>query len=399
MPFWTSDYIIDHENGGYYGRVTLDMKIDNKEPRGLTLAGRMVYAFSTAYRTLGGQIYLDRATYAFKDLTTRFYDQKFGGAFTSVSAAGDVFADDKPTYCEAFLLMACAAYYYAAGDAEALRIAGETFRLMETKVKTAPGCYRANMTRSWESGEGTGFGPAKGKAAFSIPEGAVMFSHHLCQAYVQLYKATGDAAVGQALSEMVKYISEVLYDNEYHCFKTIVASDGSRIGTRQSFGHDCEISYLALTAALLVDDKALTAKVSGVCTDVITHVLKNDFDSYGSLYNGGDLVTGEREPSHIWWAQAESVTAMLCGYELTGNVRFLDACERQVNYIDRYFVNREHGDWYSNIIVDETGRHIVDGMHGFDKLNGGKCPFHNSQMCFEIMERTARLLSKEAVSK
>ena len=65
------------------------------------------------------------------------------------------------------------------------------------------------------------------------------------------------------------------------------------------------------------------------------------------------------------------------------------------DYIEKYFVDRIHGDWHNNVIVDETGLHIVDGMHGFDKLNGGKCPFHNSQMCFEVMERTARLLKKE----
>lgn len=113
------------------------------------------------------------------------------------------------------------------------------------------------------------------------------------------------------------------------------------------------------------------------------------------MYNGCDLATGEREKSHVWWAQAESVTAMLYGYELTGDTRFLSACETQADYIEKYFVDRIHGDWYNNVIVDETGLHIVDGMHGFDKLNGGKCPFHNSQMCFEVMERTARLLKKE----
>ena len=87
---------------------------------------------------------------------------------------------------------------------------------------------------------------------------------------------------------------------------------------------------------------------------------------------------------------------MLCGYELTENPAFLEACEKQARYIDQYFVNREHGDWYNNVIVDEQGWRVVDGMHGFDKLNGGKCPFHNSQMCFEVMDRTDSLMNRRS---
>lgn len=395
MPFWTSDAIVDRENGGFYGRVTLDMEIDNTEPRSLTLAGRMVYAFSTAFRTCGDAMYRERAAYAYHDLISRFYDETYGGAYPSVSAQGEVLSDGKPTYCEAFLLMGCAAYYHATADADALAFAMQTFRLMEDKVKLSPGCYRNNMTRNWEPSDGMGFGPKKASSAFSMPEGAVMFPHHLCQAYVQLYAATQDTAVGKALAEMVQYACEMLYDADTRCFKTIVAKDGARVGTRQSFGHDCEISYLLQNAARVLDDPALAARVDRVCTKVLEQVLNHDYDLWGSLYNGGDLSTGEREKTHVWWAQAESVTAMLYGYELTGDTRFLDACEKQADYIERYFVNREHGDWYNNIVVDETGWQIVDGMHGFDKLNGGKCPFHNAQMCFEVMERTARLLKKE----
>ena len=33
LPFWTSDFIIDHEYGGFYGRVSAAMEIDNTEPR------------------------------------------------------------------------------------------------------------------------------------------------------------------------------------------------------------------------------------------------------------------------------------------------------------------------------------------------------------------------------
>ena len=395
LPFWTSDFIIDHEYGGFYGRVSAAMEIDNTEPRGLTLAGRMTYAFSVAYRVLDDEVCKERATYAYRDLIRRFYDGEYGGAYPTVSAQGDVISDDKPTYCEAFLLMGCAAYYYATGDADALELAYQTFRLMETKVKLRPGCYHNNMTRDWKPAPGMGFGSKKTSPAFSMPEGAVMFPHHLCQAYVLLYKATQNAAVGQALAEMVDFACDTLYDADYRCFKTIVEKGGTRVGTRQSFGHDCEISYLLQNAASLLGDHALAAKVDNICKQVLIQVLEHDYDAWGSLYNGCDLATGEPEKSHVWWAQAESVTAMLYGYELTEDTRFLSACETQADYIEKYFVDRIHGDWHNNVIVDETGLHIVDGMHGFDKLNGGKCPFHNSQMCFEVMERTARLLKKE----
>lgn len=396
LPFWTSDFLLDRENGGFYGRITLDMKIDNTEPRSLTLAGRMLYAFSTAYRTLGGELYRSRAEYAYRDLVSRYYDRANGGAFAYVDAAGHPLTDDKPTYCEAFFLMGCAAYYYATRDEEALALARETFDRMESKVRLGPGCYRANMTRDWQPAEGMGMGPKKGGGGFSLPEGTLVFPHHLCQAYVQLYKATGDEAVGRALGEMVDYVCTALYDPEYRCFKTMVLADGSRIGTRQSCGHDCELSYLLQNAARILQRSDLQDKVSEVCRPVLTQVLEHDYDPWGSLYNDVDLATGEHTPSHVWWAQAESVTAMLYGYELTGDERFLTACEKQADYIEKYFVNRENGDWYNNIIVDDTGRHIVDGMHGFDKLNGGKCPFHNSQMCFEVMERTARMCGEES---
>ena len=394
FPFWTREYIMDQENGGFYSVVTLDMQRSNSEPRGLTLTGRMLYAFSSAYRVFGDEIYRQRAEYTFREFISRFYDREYGGAFTTVTEKGEVLTTDKPNYCEAFLIMGCAAYYHATGDQEALRIAMESFRIMETKAKFAPACYYGNMTRNFQPTEGFGFGRKGMESPF--PPDAIMFPHHLCQAYLQLYQATGDPEVGSALRDMVSFIANSLYDSQYHCFKTIISKDGSRIGTNQSFGHDCEISYLAVNAARLVGGKALQETIKAVVTDVLYHILGHNFSPYGSLYNGGDLVTGEKNPkSHVWWAQAESVSAMLCGYALTGDEQFLSACETQADFIEKYFVNWEHGDWYNNILVDETGGHIVDGMHGFDKLNPGKCPFHNSQMCFEVMERTAALLRQE----
>lgn len=214
FPFWTSEYIMDQENGGFYGVVTLDMQRNNSEPRGLTLTGRMLYAFSMAYRVFGDDIYRQRAAYTFHELVTRFYDPEYGGAFTTVTEKGEVLTTDKPNYCEAFLIMGCAAYYHATGDTEALRIAMETFHIMETKVKYAPACYHGNMTRDFQVADGFGFGRKGSKSPF--PPDAIVFPHHLCQAYLRLYQATGDPEVGAALRDMVCAVVSSLYDAQYN---------------------------------------------------------------------------------------------------------------------------------------------------------------------------------------
>ncbi len=399
MPWWASDYIMDHENGGMYGNVSINLLRSNDEPRGLTLTGRYVYALSTMYRKFGGQVYLDKATYMFRDMVDRFYDKEFGGAFTTVSAKGEVLTTDKPNYCEAFFIMGCAAYYHATGSEEALKLAMELFNLMETKAKIAPGAYSGNMTRDWQKAEGMGFGrPKRGlkenAPRMQRPKDAIMFAHHLCQAYLRLFQATGDEKVGAALREMVELMMDKLYDPEYHNFCTAVDGQGKRLGTNQSFGHDCEISYLMVNAAEAVGDKALNEKVRRITADVCTYAMEHDFDPWGALYNGGDLLSDKRSNVHVWWAEAEGVSSMLVGYYLTKDERFLDACEKQADIIEKYFVNREHGDWYNNVLIDEEGGRVVDGMHGWDKVNTGKCPFHNSQMCFEVMERVDKLLAE-----
>jgi len=389
FPFWTSEYILDQENGGFYGRITRDMEIIKEEPRALVLTGRMVFAFSNAYRMFGDEIYLDRAKRAFDYLMQYFYDREYGGAYSTVSYKGEVLDDNKPTYGESFFLMAAASYYHATKDEEAYRVAMETFRIMEEKVKIGPGSYKGGFTRDWSGPAEMRFG---GRAPrMRMPDG-ISFQHHLCQAYEQLYRATEDPEVGKAVRGFVEFAVETLFDPEYNRFKGFMDKEGNRIGTRQSFGHDCEISYLIMDMAELLGDEKLIAKTKEICTKVLRQVLENDFDSYGSLYNGGDLETGERQESHVWWAQAEAVSAMLCGYQLTGDEAFLDASMRQLEYIEKYFVDKENGDWYNNIIVDDKGWRIVDGSHGFDKLNAGKCPFHNSNMCFQVIRRTNLLL-------
>ena len=55
LPWWCSEYIMDHENGGYYGVVTLDGDRNYSEPRNLTLLGRMLFVFFVFLQTFQRQ--------------------------------------------------------------------------------------------------------------------------------------------------------------------------------------------------------------------------------------------------------------------------------------------------------------------------------------------------------
>lgn len=386
FPFWTSEYIRDPEHGGYYGTVTLDMERKNDIDRSLVLYGRMVYAFSNGYRVFGNEEYLEAAKYTFEYLLDKFYDPEFGGAYSAVTTEGEPANTDKGVYTESFFVMACAAYYHACKDKRALELGLDTFRKLEG-CKTGRGQYLSNITRDWKE-------QTEQKGKFHFPKDAIVFPHHLCQAYEQLYRATGEPEVLESLKEMAEFLVGPAFDEANRCFTTFVNKDGSRLGNHQSLGHDCEISYLAMDVAELTGDEALIARMKEICTIVMNRVLEIGIDPWGSLYNGYDIETMEKEKSHVWWAQSEGGNALLFAYWLTGDERFLNACEKQIDYIDKYFINRDHGDWYNNIVVDETGWHEVDGMHGHDKLNAGKCPFHNSHLSFDIIRRVNDILIK-----
>ena len=392
LPWWCSEYIMDRENGGYYGVVTLDGERGYSEPRNLTLLGRMLFVFSSSYRHLKGRLYLDRADYAFKEMKEHFYDKEFGGAFVSVDADGTVLSDTKPNYCEAFYIMGLAEYYHATGSKEALEMCLEACELMEANARVAPGIYHATLHRDWSPKPG--FDNGRRNSSYSLPDDAIMYPHHLCQAYYRLYQATHDNKIAGILKEMVKIMIYRMYDDKHHNFITLAAKDMKRLGNSVSYGHDCELSYLFINIVdeLKLDD--IRDRTYTVVSEVLENVVENAFDSNGCMYNGATLDTGEIGSVHVWWAVSEAVSAMLCGYDITGDIKFLDACERQIDFIEKYFVNRETGDWYNNIRSDETGGHLSDGQHGMDKLNPGKCPFHNGQMCLEVMKRVDKMLGK-----
>jgi mannobiose 2-epimerase len=75
----------------------------------------------------------------------------------------------------------------------------------------------------------------------------------------------------------------------------------------------------------------------------------------------------------------------LNAYELSGQKHFLAAAERSWDFIEKYIVDHQHGEWFWLVSLDG----VPDVKQ--DKVGPWKCPYHNSRACFEVMERLAVL--------
>ena len=74
LQFWI-DKMVDHENGGFYGRIDGQEVLHPEAEKGAILNARILWTFSAAYRVLGKQEYLEIATYAKDYFVEHFIDQ------------------------------------------------------------------------------------------------------------------------------------------------------------------------------------------------------------------------------------------------------------------------------------------------------------------------------------
>ena len=138
LPFW-AEHAPDPVNGGFYGALSNDLKVDNQVPRSAVLYGRILWTFSLAYQKYRLPQYLSTAQRAYEYLQNYFWDAKYEGIFWTVNACGAPVETRKHTYAQAFSIYGLTQYYLAAGEFAALASAQPDFRT------TRGACSRAHV--------------------------------------------------------------------------------------------------------------------------------------------------------------------------------------------------------------------------------------------------------------
>jgi len=383
LPFWSGP-ALDREQGGWMACLSNDLKPDRKQPRGLIVNARILWAFSAVHQVRPDAMFKQMADRAFEYVMNRFWDAQFGGAFWRLDDAGRVLDDAKKIYGQAFYIYALAEYHRAFNAPLALARAIDLFELIERHAHDAEfGGYLEVRQRDWSE--------AKADARLSdrdMNEKKSMNNHlHVLEAYTNLYRVWKEPRVEQRLRELIGLFEERILDARTLHLQHFFDEHWRVRSDTYTFGHDIEATWLLGEAAEVLGDAALLKRAQDLALRMAKVVLREGIDADGALRyegKGGKIIDGGKE----CWPQAEAVIGFLNAFQLSGDGRYLEASLRAFDFIEQKLVDRVHGEWFWRI----TPEGQVDAT--LPKVSEWKGPYHGSRMCLETLHRLG-VLSKQ----
>lgn len=377
LRFWL-DKMQDRERGGFYGRIDGHEQLHADAEKGAILNARILWAFSAAYRVLGDREYLEAAQRARQYLVAHFIDPDYGGVYWSVDCEGRPLDTKKQFYAIGFALYGLSEFVRATGDGEALEQAIALYRCIEEHALDHEyNGYIEAMTRDWQ--------PIADMRLSELDANYPKSQNthlHIIEPYTNLYRVWKSAELKASLRNLIDIFTDRILNPATHHLDLFFDMNWTRgAGALESYGHDIECSWLIHEAALVLGDADVLKKVEPVVR-MVAQASEKGLNADGSMVHEANLDTGYVDSDLHWWVQAEAVVGFFNLWQHFHDEAALEKANHCWQYIKDNLIDYENGEWYWSRHKD--GRLNLDD----DKAGFWKCPYHNSRMCLEIMERT-----------
>ena len=404
LNFWL-DKMVDEENGGFYGQMTGEGEIVKTADKGGILNARILWSFSAAYRVLHKQEYLEAATRAKDYIIDHFIDKEYGGTYWSLDYKGRPKDTKKQFYAIGFTIYGLSEYARATGDREALDYAMELYESIEEhSLDREYNGYIEACTREW--GEIADMRHSELDANYPKSQNTHL---HIIEPYTNLFRCIKELkaaescdyvpAIGSvlpigvtvpddfvvrlesSLRNLITIFTDKILNPDTHHLDLFFDMDWTReAGRLESYGHDIECSWLMHEAALVLGDETVLRKVETV-VQMVAKASEKGLNEDGSMVHEANLDTGYVDTDRHWWVQAENVVGWINIWQYFGDESALQKALCGWQYIKDNLIDREGGEWWWS---RDPERNI---NRKDDKAGFWKCPYHNSRMCLELMER------------
>lgn len=381
LSFW-QERMVDYRQGGFYGRIDGYNVLHPDAEKGAVLNARILWTFAAAARVLNNTPYRILAARAYDYLMQRFMDREQGGVYWSLNADGTPLDTKKQTYAIAFAIYGLAEYVRLTNNQEALNAAIRLFEDLEAhaykwdneKMSKCKNGYVEALTRDWQ--------PIADMRLSEKDENGVftMNTHlHVLEAYTNLYRVLKNVQrddvqgtkerITKQLRTLIDIFANRIFDPATGHLMLFFDEKWQPSNTHTSPGHDIEAAWLLHEALEVLGDEELLNQTLPVIHSLAQAAEENIMD--------------EKE----WWCYAEAVVGYIDQWKLyqeekpiESNIN-LELAETAFHYIQTHLMDSENGEWFWAILPDGT----PDRTH--DKAGFWKCPYHNSRMCIEIIER------------
>ena len=353
LPFWL-DNAIDYENGGIFTQLDEKGEIYGTD-KSVWFQGRALWVFSKAYNTIEKKDEYLKAAECIYSFLPKCTDTD-GRMFFTVTADGRELQKRRYYFSETFAAIGCAELYKATGREEVLCSAEQYFTV-------AYECFtgvRKNPPKLNPENLGT---KALSPAMIMLSTAQVMRSMNSAKKdeYDKIAKECLDEILHGGYLQEKALLESVTKDGKF------VDSPSGRIVNP---GHSLEAAWFIMLEGLLTDNKE--ALEAGKKIIDITLPLGIDKKHGGIIaftdLNGKPPVQLEWDMK-LWWPQCEAMIAFRMAYLLFGDEKYQKLYEEFKEYCEKYFLDKENGEWYGYLHYDNTVSTTLKG-------NIFKGPFH-----------------------
>ncbi len=375
LKYWIKN-TIDDKNGGFIGEINYENEKNYEASKGSIVNFRLLWTFATAYRIYKEDLYLSLATRAYNYIINYFIDNQYGGVFWELDHKGEPINSKKQTYAQAFAIYGFAQYYRATKDEKSLEIAKNQYKLIERySYDSVNEGYFEGYTQDWGK-----LGDQRLSDKEPNLSKTMNTNLHVLEALTELYRNWKNEKLKEQLKKLIIITkNKIVNQNNFH-FNLYFDNEWNSQNDIYSYGHDIEGSWLLYEAAEILGDKNLLSDVRDITIKMADAVFEEGLDKDGSLLNEGEnkqIIDYEKH----WWVQAENIVGFYNAYQITKDIKYYNAVINNWEFIKKYQIDKKYGGWHYLLHKDNT----PDKSQL--KIGLWKCPYHNSRMAFEILER------------